>query len=139
MKMISRLFLGLALLAGIAAGPVLAGAVDPLFINLTSDDGHRANMALKFGAAQLELGHPLTVFLNDKGVVIASKAKVADFSQQQEAIQGLVAKGATIIACPFCMKHYGVDPADLLPGVQVGNPKLTGGALFQDNTKTLTW
>jgi len=39
----------------------------------------------------------------------------------------------------MCMKHYGVKEADLLPGIKVGNPEVTGGALFKDNTKTLTW
>jgi sulfur relay (sulfurtransferase) complex TusBCD TusD component (DsrE family) len=139
MKLLSQLVLGLALLAGIVAGPALAGANDPLFVNLTTDDGHRANMALDFGKKQLERGHPLTVFLNDKGVFLGSKAKAGQFADQQKAIEGLVTKGAKVIACPFCMKHYGVSDADLLPGIQVGNPELTGGALFQDNTKTMTW
>jgi sulfur relay (sulfurtransferase) complex TusBCD TusD component (DsrE family) len=139
MTVITRLLLGLALLAGLATGPALAGATDPLFINLTTDDGHRATMALNFGAKQLERGHPLTVFLNDRGVMLGSRAKVAELANQQQLIEGVLAKGATIIACPMCMKHHGVDPADLLPGIQTGNPDLTGDALFQDNTKTLTW
>lgn len=28
---------------------------------------------------------------------------------------------------------------DLLPGIKIGQPDLTGGQLFKDNTKTLTW
>lgn len=139
MNLISRLLLGLALLAGLANGPALAGATDPLFINLTTDDGHRATMALNFGAKQLERGHPVTVFLNDRGAMLGSRTKVAEFAAQQQLIDGLLAKGATVIACPMCMKHHGVDPADLLPGIQTGNPDLTGDALFQDNTKTLSW
>ena len=47
--------------------------------------------------------------------------------------------GAMVIACPMCMKHYGVQEADLLPGIKVGQPDLTGDQLFKDNTKTLTW
>lgn len=39
----------------------------------------------------------------------------------------------------MCMKHYDVKESDLLDGVKVGNPQLTGGALFRDNTKTLSW
>jgi hypothetical protein len=37
------------------------------------------------------------------------------------------------------MKHYGVAKEDLIPGVKISNPEIAGGALFKDNTKTLTW
>jgi hypothetical protein len=37
------------------------------------------------------------------------------------------------------MKKYGVTSSDLLDGIKVGTPELTGEALFQDNTKTLSW
>ncbi len=37
------------------------------------------------------------------------------------------------------MKHYGVETTDLLPGIQVGKPELTGSALFKDGTKTMSW
>lgn len=47
--------------------------------------------------------------------------------------------GATIIVCPMCMKHYGVAEADLVPGLEIGNPDLTGGALFKDGGKSMTW
>ena len=96
-------------------------------------------MALNFGKNQLERGHPLTIFLNDKGVLIGTRANAAAFADQQKALADLLSKGATVIICQMCMKHYGVEKADLLPGLKIGNPDLTGSALFQDNTKTLTW
>ena len=139
MRLIARLLIAFAMLAGLAAGPALAGATDPLFVNLTTDEGHRANMAIAFGKSQLERGHPLTIFLNDKGVFLGSKTKAVEFGDQQKALEGLMAKGATVIICPMCMKHYGVAEVDLIPGLKVGNPDLTGGALFQDNAKSLTW
>ena len=122
-----------------AAGFAVAGANDPLFINMTTDDDHRTTMAIGFGVKQHALGHPLTLFLNDKGVQIASKANAGKFPEQQKAIAEAITKGATVIACPLCMKHFGVKESDLLSGIQVGKPELTGGALFKDNTKTLTW
>lgn len=106
---------------------------------MTTDDGHRAAMALNFGKNQLERGHPLTVFLNDKGVYVGSRLQAHRFPEQQKMLAELMAKGANVIACPMCMQHYGVQPADLLPGIQVGKPELTGAALFRDNTRTLTW
>jgi sulfur relay (sulfurtransferase) complex TusBCD TusD component (DsrE family) len=139
MKLLSRLMLTLGMFAGLVTGIALAGATDPLFVNLTTDEAHRAGMAIAFGKNQLERGHPLTVFLNDKGVFLGSKAKAGAFGDQQKALEALMAKGAKVIVCPMCMKHYGVTEADLIPGLEVGNPDLTGGALFQDNAKSLTW
>jgi len=139
MKFISHLLLALALFMGAIATPAFAGDTDPLFVNLTSDDPHRANMAITFGGNQHERGHPLTIFLNDKGVLIGSKANSAKFADHQKALAELMSKGAAVIICPMCMKHYGVKESDLLPGLKVGKPELTGGALFKDNTKTLTW
>lgn len=45
----------------------------PLFINMTTNDPHRANMALSFGMKQLDRGHPLTVFLNDLAFMLAQR------------------------------------------------------------------
>jgi len=139
MKLLRNLWLALVLVIGLVPAAAMAGANDPLFVNLTSDDAHRVNMALGFGKNQLERGHPLTVFLNDRAVFVASQANAGKFAEQHKAIGDLAAKGATIIACPFCMKHYGIKEADLLPTIKLGHPDLTGGALFKDNTKTMTW
>lgn len=139
---ICRFVLASALTACLMGGcptMAMAGDTDPLFINLTSDDGHRVNMALAFGGNQAKRGHPLTVFLNDRSVLAASKANSEKFAEQQKAMEALLAAGANIYICPMCMKHFGVQEADQLPGLKVGNPELLGGALFKDGTKTLTW
>jgi sulfur relay (sulfurtransferase) complex TusBCD TusD component (DsrE family) len=139
MKALTTLLVVLALLAGGITTRAVAGDDDPLFVNMTTDDTHRANMAITFGKAQMERGHPLTIFLNDKGVFVGSKAHAAKYGEHQKALGELMGKGATVIACPMCMKHYGVETADLLPGIQVGKPELTGAALFKDDTKTMSW
>jgi sulfur relay (sulfurtransferase) complex TusBCD TusD component (DsrE family) len=139
MKFIPHLVLAFAMIAGSVATPAFAGNTDPLFVNLTTDDSHRANMGIAFGKNQLERGHPLTVFLNDKGVLIGSKANATKFADHQKMLGELMNKGAVVLICPMCMKHYGVKESDLLPGLKVGNPEVTGGALFKENTKSLTW
>lgn len=126
------------LMTGVSA-PVMASSPDPLFVNMTTDDAHRANMAISFGSAQLERGHPLTIFLNDKGVLVASRANADKYGHQQKILAEVIGKGAVVIVCPMCMKHYGVKKTDLLPGIKVGNPDLTGSMLFRGNTKTLAW
>ncbi|MGA9666071.1 MAG: DsrE family protein [Gallionella sp.] len=139
MKFLSRLLLAFALIIGNIAAPAFAGDTDPLFVNLTSNDAHRAGMAISFGMNQLERGHPLTIFLNDKGVFIGSKSRAAKFKGQQKMLGEVMGKGAVVLVCQMCMKHYKVKESDLLPGLKLGNPELTGGALFKDNTKTLSW
>lgn len=139
MKFFLQAMLTLALIVGGVVNPTFAGNGDPLFVNLTTDDAHRADMGISFGKNQLERGHPLTIFLNDKGVLIGSKENATKFANHQKMLGELVSKGAVVLVCPMCMKHYGVKEADLLPGLKIGSPELTGGALFKDNTKTLTW
>lgn len=119
--------------------PAYAGGNDPLFINLTTDDAHRAKMGIMFGQKQAERGHPLTVFLNDKAVLIGAKAHAEKFQEHQKMLGELISKGAVVIICPMCMKHYGVAETDLLLGLQIGNPEVTGNALFKDHTRTLSW
>ena len=139
MKTLQSLFLVLAMFIGGAGAPAWAGDTDPLFINLTTDEPHRANMAMTLGLHQHENGHPLTIFLNDKAVLIGARSQSGKFAEQQKMLAELMNKGAVILICPMCMKHYGVAETDLLPGLQVGNRKLTGDALFRSNTQTLTW
>lgn len=112
---------------------------DPLFINLTSNESHRATMAIGFGKNQLIKGHPLVVFLNDKGVLLASGKNTQKFTAQQQMIQEIIKSGGTVYACPSCMKHYAVNEADLIPGVKISNPDLTEAALFTGNVRTLSW
>jgi sulfur relay (sulfurtransferase) complex TusBCD TusD component (DsrE family) len=116
-----------------------AGATDPLFVNTSTDESHRVLMAFTFSKKQLEQKHPVTVFLNDKAVLVASKANAEKFKKQQELLAGLIKDGATVIICQMCMKNYNVAGTDLLPGIELGNPEKVGALLFKDNTKTLAW
>ncbi len=138
MKRIARLLVAVALIAGALSTPAMAGDTDPLFVNLTSDEAHRANMALSFSKGQLERGHPLTIFLNDRGVMLGSKANAAKFSEHQKLISELIKKGATVFICAMCAEHYGMKQADWLPGLKLATEQ-AGLALFKDNTKTLSW
>lgn len=96
-------------------------------------------MAISFSKNQFERGHALTNFFNDQGARVVSKKYSKKFAAHQKLLADMMAKGATVIVCPMCMKHYGVKEADLIDGAKVSNPDLVGGALFKDNTKTLTW
>lgn len=110
----------------------------PLFINVTTDDSHRARMALSFGKNQQALGHPLTVFLNDVGVMVGS-VENGEYEPHQKMISDIIADGGTVLACPMFSEHYGVDPDSYVGGIQMGNPELTGGKLFEEGSISLTW
>jgi sulfur relay (sulfurtransferase) complex TusBCD TusD component (DsrE family) len=139
MKFVTMFLLAMSLSLAGSVSHIFAGDTDPLFINMTTDGTHRARMAIVFGQNQLERGHPLTLFLNDRGVLVGSKAQSAKFGEHQKVLTTLMSKGATVIACPMCMKEYGVKEADLLPGIKIGSPEVVGGALFKNDTKSLTW
>lgn len=137
--MIRKLLAVLLTIGALAALPAAAETEGTLIVNLTTDESHRADMAMAFSKGMMERGHPIVVWLNDKGVLIAAQEHAGKFAAQQETLATLINDGATVIACPMCMKHYGVAETDLLDGVQVGNPDLTESFLFKEGTKTLTW
>jgi sulfur relay (sulfurtransferase) complex TusBCD TusD component (DsrE family) len=119
--------------------PVLAADSDPLFVNMTTDDAYRSTLAITVSARMLERGHPLTIFFNDRGIFVASRKNAEKFPDQQAMLVKLAQAGATLLACPNCMKHYGIAESDLVEGITVGSAQITGDALFRDDTKTLSW
>lgn len=137
---LGHLFLALILSLSICF-PVMANETntDPLFISVTTDQGHRAKMGIGFGKSQYERGHFVTIFLNDKGVLLASTKNQSMYAQHQEMLKSIIDQGGQVLICPMCLKHYGLKKSDLLAGIQVSNPEITGNALFSDNIRTLVW
>jgi sulfur relay (sulfurtransferase) complex TusBCD TusD component (DsrE family) len=114
-------------------------AAAPLFINLTSNDAHRVRMALSIARIYQQRGHPVTIFLNDRAVDVAAKKKGTKFAEQQKTLAVLAEQGAVVLVCPMCMKQYGVQESDLLPGLVVADADKVGQRLFQPDTRTLSW
>jgi sulfur relay (sulfurtransferase) complex TusBCD TusD component (DsrE family) len=96
-------------------------------------------MVLNFSKHHAANGHPLSVFLSDKGVFLGVKAAASSHPEQQKLLLEMIAGGSTVIMCPPCLRHYGFTEADVLPGIKMGGAKVTGEALFKPNTKTLSW
>lgn len=138
MKFMQRLGSALALAAA-ATTPALAGDNAALFISLSTDDAQRAGVGLTFGLHQQQAGHPLTIFLNDRGARIASRAHAEALAGPQQLLAELLRQGAVVLVVPASMKQHGIREDELLPGVQVSNRQRSGEALFRDNTRTLSW
>ena len=138
--MLKKLFKVFVLAFVFIASPLaFSAANDPLFINLSTDEVSRASMAINFGKHHFSTGHPLTIFLNDKAVMLGVKAGSSKYVEQQQALSEAIVAGALVIMCPICLKQAGYSEVDLIAGVKLGGPKVTGDALFKDGTKTMSW
>jgi len=68
---------------------------------------------------------PNVIFLNHSAVLIASKKNNEKYRAHQARLIDMLNKGVTVLVCPDCMKQYGIQPSDLIDGVQVGKPRQT--------------
>lgn len=139
MTVLRPILAALALSLGLLALPARAGDTDPLFILLGSDEPQRAVAGLTLGLHQHQSGHPLTLFLSDRAVLLGARSQAERYAAPQQLLQELLRQGAMVLVSPVSMRHHGVSEADLLPGLQVGNRQLTGEALFRSGTRTLSW
>jgi hypothetical protein len=138
--MLKKLFkVSATVLIFLNATMAFAGSTDPLFINLSTDEPNRILMAVTFGKHHSANGHPLTIFLNDKAVMLGVNSGSTRFAEQQQALLEVISSGALVIMCPPCLKQAGYSESDLMFGVKLGGPKITGDALFRDGTKTMSW
>lgn len=139
MSFASRLLLPIALIVTAAGMPAFAAEPPSLFLNLTTDNSQRSETGLIFARDQMARGHALTVLLNDQAVRMGSSTNLRNFVNQQKLLRELMGKGAVVLVCRVCMRHYGVTEASLMQGMQLDDPQRVGEALFRDNTRTLTW
>ena len=97
---------------------------DGIFIHITQcyDDPHRVLMPLKM-AVMMADDKDVIVYLDIHAVeFLAKDAKditYADFESAHSYIKQLAVKGVGVFACPTCMKIAGIDPEELIEGVQV--------------------
>ena len=96
------LFTCALLFAQTPAAPAPKTAATSLFINLTTDEPHRATMGIGFGGNQLQRGHGLTLFLNDRAVVLGSTKHSTRFPEQQKRIAELLKQGCHGLLLPPC-------------------------------------
>lgn len=120
-----------------------------LFVNLTTDDTWAATKAIMFAHEKvLKNGHkPVAIWLNVRGIYLADKKRPSHVhglmkekgQSVQDMLRAFMADGGTVIACGACSKAAGLAGDDFIDGVQMGNPDLVLGLLFDPQVKTLSW
>jgi predicted peroxiredoxin len=136
--------LALALLSVAGMAPVSADEQETIFYNVTTDEAWAAGMALGQANKALDVGYKVVIFLNVRGVFIASKAFVTDTSgatgkSMQEMLKAAMGKGARAIICPMCMKKAGMTMDDVIEGVVKGGPDVTMKAMTADDTVVISY
>ncbi|NEX15189.1 MAG: hypothetical protein C1943_00790 [Halochromatium sp.] len=120
-----------------------------LFVNLTTDDTWAAAKAIQFAHEKvLKRGYkPVAIWLNVRGIYLADKKRPSHvhglMKEQgrsiQDMLQAFAKDGGLVIACAACSKAAGLTEDDFIDGVQMGNPDLVLGILFDPTVKTLSW
>jgi len=144
----------LALVAAVFFGGLISSgnAADKkggLFINLTTDDTWSAAKAILFAHDRvLKAGHtPVAIWMNVRAIYLIDKKRASHvhglMKQEGQSIQDMLSAfmkdGGSVIACGACSEAAGLTQADFIDGVQMGNPELVKGLLFDPNIKTLSW
>ena len=130
-----------------AAAPTPSHAADKgLFVNLTTADTWKATMAIKF-AHKMALANdfkPVTIFVNTQAVNLIDKTRPA---QQMAGTDGnihqlfkaFIKDGGRVLVCGMCSKVEGIEHKNMLEGTEMGAPGAVMGALFNQETRALTW
>ena len=101
-----------------------APAKDGVFIHITESysDPHRVLMPLKM-ATIMAADKDVLVYLDIHAVELVKKGAkdltFADFESAQTFIKKLLDMNVVVCACPTCMKIAGMEPGDLMDGVEV--------------------
>ena len=143
-----RLMLALVL-SGFMAVSNAAGEKGGLFVNLTTDDTWAAAKAILFAHEKvLKQGHkPVAIWMNVRAIYLIDKKRPSHvhglMKEKGQSIQvmlrAFMGDGGIVIACAACSQAAGLTESDFIDGVQMGNPELVRGLLFDPNVKTLSW
>jgi sulfur relay (sulfurtransferase) complex TusBCD TusD component (DsrE family) len=137
------------LISGLVSTAPAADTKGGLFVNLTTDDTWSAAKAILFAHQKvLKAGHkPVAIWMNVRAIYLIDKKRASHvhglMKQEGQSIQDMLTAfmkdGGIVIACGACSEAAGLTEADFIDGVQMGNPDLVRGLLFDPNVKTLGW
>jgi predicted peroxiredoxin len=115
-----------------------------IFYNVTTEEAWSAGMALGQANKALESGYGVVIFLNVRGVFIASKRFNTDTNAAagvslQAQLKAAMDKGAKVIICPMCLSKAGMTMDDVIDGVVKGGPDTTMKAMTADDTVVISY
>lgn len=126
-----------------------ADAKGGLFVNLTTDDTWAAAKAILFAHEKvLKRGHsPVAIWMNVRAIYLIDKKRPSHVhglmkdqgKSIQDMLKAFIADGGQVIACAACSQAAGLMQQDFIEGVEMGNPDLVTGLLFDPSVKTLSW
>lgn len=102
-------------------------------ISITSDpnvDLQEVNMGLTFAGFCVDEGYDVNIFLNVKGVKMATKdfsddVKFKEYKSLKSQLVALSKRGVQVHVCPVCMKDFGITNEQIIPEAFVtSKPKL---------------
>ncbi len=102
---------------------------DGAFIHISkgADETHTVLMALML-ADKFSTSNDVLVFFDKDGIEMVTKdapnLEMDPFDASDEIFERLRENGATILACPACMKVSGVEENDLRPGVKLAEKEM---------------
>ncbi len=137
MKLLRLLAVLAIVLAGLGQAASAADS-EPLFVNLSTENTLKANMAIALSKEMLEQGHPVTLYINSQAVIIADRSEPR-YAVQQAKLAEFLRRGGTVLVCPVCDQVLHLDPRNLIPGVQFSTAGKVSQALFREHTRTLSW
>ena len=101
-------------------------AKDGVFLHISEgyNDAHRALMPMKM-ATMMAVDKDVLIYMDIHAVVLLVKGaedlSLEGFDSFQTYLKQLLDMGVGIYACPTCMAVAGIDPANLVEGVQTAN------------------
>lgn len=115
-----------------------------IFYNVTTEEAWAAGMALGQANKALENGYGVAIFLNVRGVYLASKTFQTDTNAAagmslQDMLKAAMDKGAQVIICPMCMAKAGMTMDDVIDGVVKGGPDVTMKLMTDDDTTVISY
>ncbi|MFA7521581.1 MAG: DsrE family protein [Halothiobacillaceae bacterium] len=133
-------------LALIVSGSALAGSGEgkTFFYNITTDEVWPAGMATAQAYNAAKIGHDVVVYLNVRGVYLASKDRKQDTlgatgRTAQETLKMAMDHGARVLVCPMCLDQAGLTPEDLIKGVEFGGAEALFTLLSRDGLVPLSY
>lgn len=146
MSVVKRLMAGLFVAFALLTSSQALASDDgkTFFYNVTTDEVWPAGMASAQAYNAAKRGHDVIVYLNVRGVYLASKAREQDTlgatgRTAQETLKMAIENGARVLICPMCMRQGGLSPDDLIDGVELGKPDTLFELLSQDDLVTLSY